>query len=186
MIARTYEDIVKIAERHIPIIISLIVATVLLLLVGISLRTIVFMPIFFLVAAFSTYYKRYMQMPTTFELVSVTTVAVGIVYGPWAGAIFGTATGLAAELISGGIDAFIPVNMFARFLMGFLAGIISGDFVILGMALTLLFTVIVQAPYLFYGDPQDKVRTLFFSGISLFVNFTVFSILGEIVLDLIN
>ncbi|MBI2175233.1 MAG: hypothetical protein HYU35_00670, partial [Parcubacteria group bacterium] len=54
----------------------------------------------FFAAAFSQYYRKEIRIPPSFELVSITTVVVGMTHGPLAGAVFGGVAGLAAEILS--------------------------------------------------------------------------------------
>lgn len=182
-----YAEILKYKTR---IILAAAVA-VILLAFGVHWKTIVFFPPLFLAAAFSTFYKRIVRVPPAFELVSLTTVVVGITHGPLVGALFGATAALAAEIINGAIDAFIVGYVFGRIVMGALAGIIASAFpaasvVVVGMALLVLFNLIAQSLYLLQGDPEAKIKTAIYVFLNLAINWLLFSIAGQPLLKLLS
>ena len=112
-------------------------------------------------------------------------------HGPWAGAIFGATSALAAESINSGIDAFIVGYVFGRAIMGALAGIIFAAFpqtniLFLGIGLTVLFNLIAQSLYLLQGDPEAKIKTALYVFLNLLANWILFSILGKPLLALLG
>src|SRR3989344_9527042 len=162
-----------------------------LLALGVHWKAILFFPPLFLAAAFSTFYKRIVRVPPAFELVSLTTVAVGMSHGPWAGAIFGATAALAAEIINSGIDPFIVGYVFGRAVMGALAAIIFAAFpqisvLYLGLGLTVLFNLIAQSLYLLQGDPEAKLKTAIYVFFNLIINWILFSYLGKPLLALLS
>ncbi|HIG98667.1 TPA: hypothetical protein HA231_04560 [Candidatus Woesearchaeota archaeon] len=170
---------------------SIALATVILLVIGIPWKAILFFPPLFLIAAFSTFYKRLIRVPPAFELISLTTIAVGMTHGPWAGAIFGATSALAAEVINSGVDAFIVGYVVGRAVMGALAGMLAATFlasniVLFGMALTLLFNLIAQSLYLLQGDPEAKVKTAVYVTLNMGLNWIIFSLLGRALLTLLG
>ncbi|MBI2145446.1 hypothetical protein HYU18_03940 [Candidatus Woesearchaeota archaeon] len=167
------------------------VAAIVLLAFGIHWKIILLFPPLFLVAAFSTFYKRIIRVPPAFELITLTTVAVGMTHGPWAGAIFGATTALAAEVINGAIDAFIIGYLLGRIVMGALAGIAAAIFpsagiLAIGLALLVLFNIIAQSLYLLQGDPEAKMKTLFYVVLNLATNWLLFSLFGNPLLSLLG
>ena len=161
-------------------IIAAAVIGVMLLAVGVEWKDIFLFPILFLAATFSTYYKRIVKVPPAFELVSLTTVVVGMTHGPWAGAIFGATAALAAEIVNSGIDAFIIGYVGARIVMGALAGFFPmADIVVAGMLLLLLFNILAQSLYLMQGDPEARAKTAIYVTLNLFINYFLFSLFGK-------
>ncbi|MBI2141847.1 hypothetical protein HYU16_05530 [Candidatus Woesearchaeota archaeon] len=171
-------------------IIAVAALAVILMALGVHWKAILFFPPLFLMAAFSTFYKRIVRVPPAFELISLTTVAIGMTHGPWAGAIFGATAALAAEIINSGIDAFIIGYVFGRAVMGALAGVLAAtslatNLVLFGMALTILFNLMAQSLYLLQGDPEAKVKTIIYVVLNLSINWLLFTMFGSPLLSLL-
>ena len=158
---------------------------------GVNWKAILFFPILFLLAIFSTSYKRIIRIPPAFELVSLTTVVVGMTHGIWAGALFGAVTAFIAEIINGSIDPFIIGYVFGRAIMGALSGAIAIYFpgstiVFVGMLLLIMFNIIAQSLYLLQGDPSARMKTFFYVSANLIINWYLFRVFGGPLISLLS
>ncbi len=172
-------------------IIAFAAVSAIFLAFGVPLKAILLIPPLFIAAVFSTFYKRIVRVPPAVELMSLTTVAVGMTHGPWAGAIFGATAALAAEIINSGIDAFIVGYVLGRAVMGALAGIAAALFpfasvAAIGMSLLVLFNFIAQSLYLMQGDPEAKIKTAVYVFLNLATNWLLFSYAGGPLLALLG
>ena len=164
-----------------------VAAAIVLLVLGVEWHMLVSFPVLFLASVFSMYYRRFMHVPPAFELVSLSTVIVGMAYGPVIGAVFGAVAGLAAEIVSGGIDAFVVSYVPARAVMGLLAGFFPfANVIVLGVVLVAVYNMLAQSLYLLQGDPEAKIKTAVFVFFNLGINFVIFSLLGDFTLSLLR
>ncbi len=148
-----------------------------------SIEAVLIIGLLFVVASFSTMYKRYFRAPPVFELMTFGVVIVTARYGFTAGLLFGMLTQLASEIISGCIDAQIVIFVPARALLALwiwvamhIFGVISIFW--LGMIAIAAYNLMVQPISFFVGDMQLKAKTIYYTiGYSL-CNFFIFSILS--------
>lgn len=139
-----------------------------------------------LIAVFSTIYKRFMRVPPAVELVTFSTVMVGISYGPVTGAIFGAVITLAAEIFNSGVDAFIMGYIPARAIVGAVSAFFpAANIVTLGLWMSLLYNLIAQPLYALQSDAELRVKLLAFVIINISSNFIIFSLLGAFVKGLV-
>ncbi len=159
---------------------------VLLLLFRNYLKDIVVLSLLGIIAIFSTGYKRFMRVPPAIELVTFSTVMVGISHGPVVGAIFGAVITLAAEIFNSGVDAFILGYIPARAIVGAAAAFFPGASIAwLGLWMSLLYNAIAQPLYALQSDAELRVKLLAFVIINITSNFVIFSLLGAFVKSLI-
>ncbi len=138
------------------------------------------------IAVFSTIYKRFMRVPPAIELVTFSTVMVGISHGPVAGAIFGAVTTIAAEVFNSGVDAFIIGYIPARAVVGAASAFFPGaNIVWLGLWMSVLYNLIAQPLYALQSDAELRMKLLAFVVINISSNFIIFSLLGAFVKGLI-
>ena len=150
------------------------------------IRDIVIILVLGLVAVLSTMYKRYMRAPPAVELITFSTVMIGIAYGPLHGAIFGAVTTLVAEILNSCLDAFIVGYIPARAVVGFVSAFFpTAGIVPLGLAMSILYNAIAQPLYAFQSDAELRMKLLAFVLINVPFNFLVFSFLGEFVKRLV-
>lgn len=173
----------RIKRYRLPAIAITIIA-IALLAFGVDAHMVLFFPPLFLAAVFSTFYKRIVRVPPAFELISITTVAVGITHGAWAGALFGATAAFVAEILNGAIDPFIIGYVSGRAVMGALAGILPLMFpnfgiVAAGMLLLAVFNVIAQSLYLLQGDVEARMKTVVYVALNFAVNWWLFLVLGK-------
>lgn len=139
-----------------------------------------------LIAVFSTFYKRFMRAPPAIELVTFSTVMMGIGYGPVAGAVFGAVATLAAEILNSGVDAFIIGYVPARAIIGAVSSFFpTANIVTLGVSMSIFYNVIAQPLYAFQNDAELRMKLFAFVVVNVPFNFLVFSFLGPFVKELI-
>ena len=132
-----------------------------------------------LIAVFSTFYKRFMRAPPAVELVTFSTVMIGISYGPVAGAIFGAVATLAAEILNSGVDAFIIGYIPARAIIGAVSAFFPAtNIVMLGLSMSVLYNALAQPLYAFQGDAELRMKLFAFVVVNVPFNFLAFSVLG--------
>ena len=150
-----------------------------------SFRGAVFIGILAIIASYSTIYKRVIRIPSAIETVTIGTAVTAINYGPLAGALFGAITTLASEIISGGIDMFTFVYMFARAVLGVAAFFLAGiNTVMLGLIMTLAFNAICQPIYQLPGDIETRIKGVYFLIISVISNLILFFVFGDFLIGL--
>ncbi len=165
---------------------AVIVLVLLFLVLTLAGNSMVLVIAFYLLGSFSTIYRRFRNEPPAIELISLTTVAVGVVHGPFVGLLFGGITELTAEIINGRMDAFALGYVPGRMIMGLLAGLLSGaPILLLGPALVVASYVASQFMYLLYGDPERKFSVLAYIFFNLPWNLLMFSFLGEFAVSIL-
>lgn len=134
------------------------------------------------IAVLSTVYKRFMRVPPAVELVTFSTVMVGISHGPITGAVFGAVVTLAAEIFNSGVDAFIIGYIPARAVVGAVSSFFPGaNIVVLGLWMSILYNLIAQPLYALQSDAELRVKLLAFVIVNVSSNFVIFSLLGGLV-----
>ena len=140
-----------------------------------------------LIAVFSTFYKRFMRAPPAVELVTFSTVMVGIGYGPAAGAIFGAVATLAAEILNSGVDAFIIGYIPARAIIGAVSAFFpTANIVTLGLSMSIFYNALAQPLYAFQGDAELRMKLFAFVIVNVPFNFVAFSVLGPLVKGIVT
>lgn len=135
---------------------------------------------------FSTYYKRFVRVPPAIELVTFGTVMTGVAYGPIAGAMFGIAVTIIAEIFNSGMDFFIVGYIPARAIVGFASAFFpAAGIVPLGLSMSILYNAIAQPLYAFQSDAELRLKLLAFIVTNISFNFLIFSLLGGFVKGLI-
>jgi hypothetical protein len=140
-------------------------------------------------ASYSTVWKRYLRgFPSSLELLTFGTVITAIAYGPVAGFVFGFVTNFAAEIISSAVDVFTFLYIFLRGFIGYIAYFLYHDFglgiVAIGMISAAEFTFMTAPFYLLPGDAEAKLKVYSSFFISLGMNFIIFTVLGQIALNI--
>ena len=164
-----------------------IAALMLLMLFRNYIKDIIILLTLGIIAVFSTIYKRFMRVPPAVELVTFSTVMVGISHGPITGAIFGAVITLAAEIFNSGVDAFIIGYIPARAIVGVVSSFFPGaNIVLLGLWMSILYNLVAQPLYALQSDAELRVKLLAFIIINIGSNFVIFSLLGAIVKGLVT
>lgn len=136
-----------------------------------------------ILGAFGQLYKRIARIPSAVEFVTFGTVVVAVAYGPVAGALFALAVSFAAEIISGGIDAFVLVYWPVRILSGIFAATMPfGSIISTGIATTLFINLLAQPVYILSSDSEMKVKGIVYLVSNIAFNILLFRFLGEAVL----
>ncbi len=151
----------------------------LLIILRAYIKTFVVIAVLGVISVFSTIYKRFMRVPPAVELVTFSTVLVGIAYGPVHGAVFGAVVTLIAEIVNSGIDAFIIGYVPARAIIGFVSSFFpQANIVVLGTLMSVLYNALAQPLYAFQGDVEVRMKLLAYLAINVPFNFVIFSLFG--------
>ncbi len=134
-------------------------------------------------ASVSTMYKKFIRIPPFLEFMTVTTVFVGIAYGPVVGAIYGATVSVLSEVINTCIDAFIIGYVPARAVVGATSGLVYATFpdlgvVWLGIIMTIIYNGVGQPLYLLQSDIELRIKAWTFIIGNFFANIIVFATLG--------
>jgi len=143
-----------------------------------------------IIASFSTSYKRFIRIPPAIELITFTTVLVGITYGPWVGAIYGAVVSFTAEIMTNALDIFILTFVPSRAVVGLTAGfafdLFNGNILYTGIALSIMYNIIAQPFYMFLADVEMRMKSIFFLFLNIGGNFIIFAVLGKIMVKLLG
>ena len=132
-------------------------------------------------ATFSTFYKRVFQAPPAFELITLTTVAVGIFYGPWVGALYTTIISITSEIAAQALDPFSITYIPPRIATAFVAPWLYHNGVsvaIIGLLMSILYNALQQPVYYYLTDVEKRIKSLYFSSLNIPLNFLIFKFLG--------
>ncbi len=158
------------------------IGLLLILFFGNYIKDVVVLLILGTIAVLSTAYKRFMRVPPAVELVTFSTVMVGISYGPVTGAVFGAVVTLAAEIFNSGVDAFIIGYIPARAVVGAVSSFFpAANIAYLGLSMSILYNLISQPLYALQSDAELRVKLLAFVIVNVSSNFIIFSLLGGLV-----
>lgn len=172
--------------RHKQLLFGAAIGLVLILLFRDYVRDAIVLAVLGLIAVLSTIYKRFMRVPPAVEMVTFSTVMVGLAYGPVAGAVFGAVATLAAEVFNSGIDAFIIGYIPARAIVGAVSAFFPGaNIVMLGLWMSILYNLVAQPLYAIQSDAELRMKLLMFVIVNISSNFIIFSMLGPFVKGLV-
>lgn len=172
--------------RHKQLLFGAAIGLVLILLFRDYIRDAIVLAALGLIAVLSTIYKRFMRVPPAVELVTFSTVMVGISYGPVTGAVFGAVITLAAEIFNSGVDAFIIGYIPARAIVGAVSAFFPAANIIgLGLWMSILYNLVAQPLYALQSDAELRMKLLAFVIINISSNFIIFSLLGPFVKGLV-
>jgi len=135
------------------------------------------------VCSFSTIYKRSFQAPPVFELMTVSTILVSVLYGPLIGAIFAVIVNFSSEIIAGAVDVFTIIYTGPRIVMAVSAPIIFGifpnmSFAMLGLVSVIIFNVLQQPVYFWLVDVEKRMKGLYFTVLNIPLNYFIFKFIG--------
>jgi hypothetical protein len=139
-----------------------------------------------IIASYSTSYKRIFRIPPAIELVTFTTVVVGLAYGPVVGALYGAIVTFTAELMTNALDVFILSFVPSRAVIGFAAGwlfdLFSSSMLLTGLAASVLYNLLCQPMYLLMSDMGMRMKSVFFILLNVGSNFVIFFVFGRFAL----
>ena len=145
---------------------------------------------FGVIASFSTSYKRFIRIPPAVELITFTTVMVGLAYGPIVGAIYGAIVSFTAEIMTNALDIFILTFVPSRAVVGLVAGfafdLFNGNILYTGVALSIMYNLIAQPFYIFLADVEMRMKSSFFLFLNIGSNFIIFAVLGKLMVKLLG
>ena len=133
------------------------------------------------IATFSTYYKRVFQAPPVFELMTLTTVAVSIFYGPFIGSLFTVVVSITSEVMASAIDPFSVTYIPPRIATAFVAPWLYANgmsLALIGFLMSALYNALQQPVYWLLTDPEKRIKSIYFSSLNIPLNFLIFKFLG--------
>lgn len=139
-------------------------------------------------ASYSTVYKRKLGIPLGgVELVTFGTIITAVVYGPWAGLVFGLISAAASETLSANLGPLTWMYILGMGVIGIFAGNLAGmNIIFLGLAATVAMLLLNNVWYLVIGDAEIKGFTLLYLGSNLIFNFLIFTTLATRVLSIMT
>ena len=146
-----------------------------------QIKALIILSILGTAATFSTFYKRVFQAPPAFELITLTTVGVGIFYGHWIGALYAAVVSLSSEIASQALDPFsityIPPRVATAFVAPWLYH--NGTSVaMIGLLMSFLYNLLQQPVYWLLTDPEKRINSIYFGSLNIPLNFLIFKFLG--------
>ncbi len=166
-----------------------ILVILIMLVLGLSLVDFFIIAVLGVLASYSTIYKRYIRVPSSVELVTLGTFVTAIAYGPLIGALFGIITTLTSELISAAFDMntlfYMVSRAIAAVVVYFLYASGAGLGVVwLGLIMLFVFNLISMPIYLLGGDPEIRIKALYFIVTNTVWNIIIFILAGDVLLDI--
>lgn len=132
-------------------------------------------------------YKRVVRLPPAFELISLTSAVVTLVYGPVVGVFYTVASNIASEVVSGYPDAmsltYIPSRS-AQVLFVYLFR--SWDVAQLGIWSVVVFNLVQQPIFMWLTDAEKRLKSLYFVILNVPLNILIFRFLGHPLLSLLQ
>lgn len=171
----------KLALKHKKYFFSAIAAVVLLMLFTAQIKALIIISLLGIAATFSTFYKRVFQAPPAFELITLTVVAVGIFYGPWAGALYAFVISLTSEIAAQALDPFSMTYIPPRIATAFVAPWLyhnGTSIAMIGLLMSLLYNLLQQPVYWYLTDPEKRIKSVYFGSMNIPLNFLIFKFLG--------
>lgn len=154
---------------------------VLLVLFTAQIKAFIIIMILGLAATFSTYYKRVFQAPPVFELMTLTTVAVSVFYGPVIGTFYTIVISITSEIAGQALDPFSITYIPPRIVTAFVAPWLyhNGTSVaMLGLLMSGLYNLLQQPVYWLLTDPEKRIKSLYFSSLNIPLNWLIFKFVG--------
>ena len=172
-------------ERYRKLAIFLALFLVAYLILGSSLKMIIVVGIFIIVASFSTFYYNYFHSPVNFELVKFATIISSVAYGSLIGVSVGVITAIFSRIWSGRLDQRTLISIFGIIIIALAASILKGyDIKLLGIALVVLYHLITVPMSLSMGD--NPGFTLTYAATNLLINSLLFLKLAPVVMRLVS
>ncbi len=155
----------KLKDRYRKHAFFAIALLLLLLFFGKSIKAVLVVTAFIIIASFSTFYHNYFRSPINFELVKLFTVIGSVAYGIGAGLVIGIFSVLIGRALSGRLDQDTLTSIAAISAIAVLAGIFSSvNIATLGILLVIVYYIIILPFILLFGE------NLGFESIYIFTN----------------
>jgi len=146
----------------------------LIALLAVFIKSFMFIGAAVIVGALSLLHQRYTRNFFGFELCTLMTVLVSIMYGAKAGMLVGVLSITLGMIIAGNIHPTIFVSIFGFLLIGLLASFFTMEsFFLAGLLLTVLYDILTVPVYLFFGS--NPATTFFYVVTHIPLNWLIFS-----------
>ncbi len=125
----------------------------LLLFFGSSIKPVLVVTAFIVLASFSTFYHNYFKSPINFEFVKLFTVVGSVAYGIGSGLIIGISSVLIGRALSGRLDQDTLTSLGAISAIAVLAGMFSSaNIATLGIVLVVVYYLLISPFILLFGE----------------------------------
>jgi hypothetical protein len=179
-------NIYKRLKAHKRYVFLLTILAILIILFNHVFKSILIITILGIAATYSTMYKKIFQAPPAFELITLTTVAVAIFFGPTTGILYAIVVSLSSEIASQALDPFSITYIFPRIVCVFACralygggtGPLANNLPLLGLLMSLLYNLLQQPVYTYLTDIEKRIKSLYFSILNIPLNFLIFKFLG--------
>jgi hypothetical protein len=145
-----------------------------LILLSVFVKNFMFIGAAILVGSLSLLHQRFTRNFFGFELCTVMTVLVSMLYGTKMGILVGVLSISLGMIIAGNLHPTIFVSIFGFLLIGFLASFFTIDnFFVVGLGLTVLYDLLTVPIYLALGS--NPATTFFYVVTHIPLNWLIFS-----------
>ncbi|MBS3133192.1 hypothetical protein J4470_03640 [Candidatus Woesearchaeota archaeon] len=172
-------------KHFLRLVFASVALAMLSLLLGTSVKTIIFAIILILLGAFSTFYFNYVAAPINFELVKLGTILMAYTHGIAAGLIVGILGTVLGKVMIGRIDEKLPISVIAISLVAIGAGLFPGaNIMFLGIALTGLYNIALFSVTMATGG--DLHWNIPYEGTDFAINFVLFTRIAPFLVPLLQ
>ena len=182
------EQTVELFRKHyLKVVIGLVLMTLISLVSGVSMQTMLVSAVLILLASFSTFYFNYANVPVNFELVKMATILMAYSHGIAAGLVVGIISTVAGKVLIGRIDEKLPISVVAIAVVAVAAGLFHGSetsIAVLGIALVGIYNVALFSLSVAMGG--DVGWNLPYEGTNFAINFILFTRIAPYLLPLVQ
>ncbi|MAG15535.1 hypothetical protein CMO88_00580 [Candidatus Woesearchaeota archaeon] len=172
-------------KSYLKLIFAIVALILLSLLLGTSVKTLVFAIVLILLASFSTFYFNYVTAPVNFELVKMSTILMAYTHGIIAGLIVGIAATIIGKILIGRIDEKLPISVAAISIVAVAAGLFSAaNIVVLGILLVGFYNISLFSISMTTGG--DLGWNIPYEGTNFAINFILFTRIAPFILPLLQ
>ena len=174
-------------KHYLKVVIGFVLMIIISLVSGVSMQTMLVAAVLILLAAFSTFYFNYANVPVNFELVKMATILMAYSHGIAAGLIVGIISTVAGKILIGRIDEKLPISVVAISLVAIVAGLFQGSetsIAVLGIALVGIYNVALFSLSVAMGG--DLEWNLPYEGTNFAINFILFTRIAPYLLPVLQ
>ena len=155
------------------------------IVLNISARAVIVIPLLMLLASFSTFYFNYVSLPVNFELVKLSTVLAAVSYGFLPGLAVGVTSTFFGKVLIGRIDERLPISMLMISLMAAVASVF-GSHGITGLGIALVLAYNLAMLFLSQMIGGDLAWNIPYEASNFLFNIILFAKLAPFMLKLIG
>lgn len=168
--------------RHAAIGILLLVF---LIIFGRSIKPVLIVAAFIVLASLSTFYHAFFRSPVNFELVKLFTVVGSVAYGAVAGVIIGVSSVAIGRALSGRLDQDTLTSLAAIVVVAVLASVFrTADIAVLGVMLVIVYYLIILPFVFLFGENIGSASV--YIGTNIVLNFVLFTRIAPLLLRVVG